>query len=117
MCHDLCQIVPVLSDELIPLQQPLGTLPWVGFAESLERLVCGLASIVGVFSGVLRSSGPNFVATWIVDVETLSGLGFDPLAAYVTLVLENVRIVDLDVVSIWAGNFFPLCDLSRQACS
>ena len=79
--HDVCQIISVFSDQLIPLEQPLGTLPWRRLLEGLEGFVGSFAGGIGIFRAVVWSCGPNLAAAWIVDIEALVGLRLDPLAS------------------------------------
>jgi hypothetical protein len=95
VCNDVRQVVPVLSNKLVPFQEPLGALPWVRLAEGLEGFVRGLASRIRVLSGIIWRSGPDFVATGIVHVETFAGLCLNPLATHETLVVPELGVVHL----------------------
>lgn len=57
----------------------------------------GLDCRVGVVWRAIGSCGPDFTATWVVDIESLARLGLNPLAANVRLVFEDLGIVDLFV--------------------
>lgn len=59
------QIIAVVADQLIPLQQTLGTSSWVDFAVGLEGLVCCFDGCIGVFCDVVWGCGPYFAVTWV----------------------------------------------------
>ena len=89
------QVIPVLTNKLIPLEEPLGTLAWVGLTERLERFVCGFASGVCILGAVVWSRGPDLVAAWVVHVESFSRFCLDPFASDEALVMPEIWVVDL----------------------
>jgi len=95
--NDVRQVVPVLPDELIPLEQALSASSGVYFLEVLECLVGALDGRIGVLGRAVWRRGPDFAVAWVVDVEALAALRLDPLAAYKSFVAEEVRIVELDI--------------------
>lgn len=63
--NNIGQVIAVITNQLIPLQQTLGTSPWVDFAIGLESLVCCFDSCIGVLCHVVWCSCPYFAVTGV----------------------------------------------------
>lgn len=102
MCNNLSDIVSVLADQGIPLEQSLSSGLWVRLTERLESFVGRLDSGIGVVCCAVWCGGPNFAIAWIVNIESLSGLGLNPFASNEGFVAEDLAILELfhDCVSL-----------------
>ena len=63
--NNVGQIIAVVADQLIPLQQTLGTSSRVDFAVGLKSLVRCFDGRIGVFCDVVWCGGPYFAVTWV----------------------------------------------------
>lgn len=62
---DVGQVITVVADQLVPLEEALGTNSRVDFAEGLEGLVCGFDCWVGIFCDAVWCRCPYFAVAWV----------------------------------------------------
>jgi hypothetical protein len=73
----------------------LRSLPGVHFAVLFEGFVGGLDGVVDIIWAHIRGGCPYFSIAWVDDVESLAGLGFDPVASNEGLLAEELWVVEL----------------------
>jgi hypothetical protein len=74
--NNIGQVIAVVADQLVPLQQTLGTSSRVDFAVGLESLMCCFNSCIGVFCDVVWCGGPYFAVTWVCVLMLLIGCDY-----------------------------------------
>lgn len=75
--EELGEVVPVLADEGVPFQEPLGALAGGDLFVFLKRGMGGLDGSGDIFGGVGRAAGPDDAGAGVCWVNSMRGNLYD----------------------------------------